>query len=38
MKFKIPETPGNASINRVMIVDLPGLPIDAEVRGQKAYH
>jgi hypothetical protein len=38
MELKIPETPDNASINRVMIVDLPGLPIDEEVRGQKAYH
>ncbi len=38
MEPKIPETPDNASINRVMIVDLPGLPIDEEVQGQKAYH
>ncbi len=38
MELKIPETPENASINRVMIVDLPGLSIDKEVRGQKAYH
>jgi hypothetical protein len=38
MEPQIPETPDNASINRVMIVDLPGLPIDEAVRGRKAYH
>jgi len=34
----IPFTPPHVSVNRVQIVDLPGLPVDAEVRGQKAYH
>lgn len=38
MGVSIPSTPPNASINRVTIVDLPGLPIDVEVRKQKAYH
>jgi len=37
-KPKIPLTPTNASVNRVTIVDLPGIPVDAEVRGRKAYH
>jgi len=32
----IPRTPPHFSVNRVRIVDLPGLPIDAEVRGQRA--
>ncbi len=34
----IPTTPPNASINRVQIVDLPGLPMDDDVRGAQAYH
>jgi hypothetical protein len=29
------ETPPSASINRVQIVDLPGLPLDAAVRGKR---
>ncbi len=35
---KIPYSPPTSSVNRVVIVDLPGLPIDAEVRGKQAYH
>ncbi len=35
---EIPYAPPTSSVNRVVIVDLPGLPIDAEVRGQQAYH
>ncbi len=38
MTVVIPFTPPHVSINRVQIVDLPGLPVDEEVRGQKAYH
>ncbi len=38
LAVSIPETPSNASINRVMVADLPGIPIDAEVKGKKAYH
>ena len=38
MSISIPFTPPTASMNRVRIVDLPGLPIDDEVRGQQAYH
>lgn len=34
----IPWTPPHVSVNRVRIVDLPGLPVDEEVRGQLAYH
>ncbi len=34
----IPLTPPHVSINRVRIVDLPGLPVDAEVRDRLAYH
>lgn len=34
----IPFTPPHVSVNRVRIVDLPGLPLDAEVRAQAAYH
>ncbi|MGC9398020.1 MAG: hypothetical protein ACP5HM_02665 [Anaerolineae bacterium] len=34
----IPDTPAAVSINRVRVVDLPGLPVDAEVRGRAAYH
>jgi len=33
----IPFTPPHVSVNRVKIVDLPGLPVDDEVRGQMAY-
>ncbi len=33
----VPETPLNASVNRITLVDLPGVPVDAEVRGQLAY-
>ena len=34
----IPTLSPHVSVNRVQIADLPGLPIDAEVRGQNAYH
>lgn len=34
----IPRTPPTVSVNRVRIVDLPGLPLDAEVREQQAYN
>lgn len=34
----IPFTPPHVSVNRVRIVDLPGLPVDDGVRGQAAYH
>ncbi len=34
----IPTLSPHVSVNRVQIVDLPGLPMDAEVRGQNAYH
>jgi hypothetical protein len=34
----IPPTPLSASINRIRIVDLPGVPIDTTVRGALAYH
>lgn len=37
MRLPIPFTPSHVSINRVQIVDLPGLPVDREVRGRKAY-
>jgi hypothetical protein len=33
----IPATPPHVSLNLVRIVDLPGMPIDDEVRGQQAY-
>ncbi|MCU0519837.1 MAG: hypothetical protein MUF84_03990 [Anaerolineae bacterium] len=33
-----PRTPSTASINRVVIVDLPGLAVDSTVRGEQAYH
>jgi hypothetical protein len=33
----LPATPPHVSLNRVRIVDLPGLPIDDAVRGQQAY-
>lgn len=33
----IPFTPPHVSLNRVRIVDLPGLPLDDEVRGRTAY-
>ncbi len=32
----IPVTPPHVSVNRVRIEDLPGLPLDEEVRGQQA--
>lgn len=32
----IPVTPPHVSINRIRLVDLPGLPIDDDVRGQRA--
>ena len=35
---RIPTTPPTVSVNRVRIVDLPGLPVDDAVRGQAAYH
>lgn len=35
---RIPTTPPHVSVNRVRIVDLPGLPLDEAVRGQAAYH
>ena len=34
----IPRTPARVSVNRVRVVDLPGIPIDEEARGQQAYH
>ena len=34
----IPPTPRSASINRVRIVDLPGIPTDTAARGALAYH
>jgi hypothetical protein len=36
--ISIPFTPPHVSVNRVKIIDLPGLPVDDEVRGQMAYH
>ena len=36
MSVLIPHTPPHFSVNRVRIVDLPGLPIDDAVRGQRA--
>ncbi len=38
MRHIIPITPPHVSVNRVRIVDLPGLPVDDEVRGQRADH
>jgi hypothetical protein len=38
MTISIPFTPPHVSVNRVKIIDLPGLPVDDEVRGQMAYH
>ncbi len=38
MILSIPVTPPHVSVNRVRLEDLPGLPVDAEVRGQLAYH
>ena len=38
MTISIPFTPPHVSVNRVKIMDLPGLPIDDKVRGQMAYH
>ncbi len=37
MPVAIPFTPPHVSINRVQIMDLPGVAMDAEVRGRKAY-
>lgn len=37
MRLPIPFTPSHVSINRVEIVDLPGLPVDSAVRGRRAY-
>lgn len=34
----IPFTPPHVSVNRVRLVDLPGLPVDEEVRDRLAYH
>lgn len=34
----VPPTPASASINRIRVVDLPGLPVNPEVRGEQAYH
>jgi hypothetical protein len=34
----IPFTPARYSVNRVRIVDLPGIVMDEGVRGQQAYH
>jgi hypothetical protein len=36
--ISIPFTPPHVSVNRVKIIDLPGLPVDDEVRDQMAYH
>lgn len=33
----IPSTPPHVSVNRVRIVDLPGIAVDSEVRGRMAY-
>jgi hypothetical protein len=33
----IPYTPPHVSLNRVRVVDLPGIAVDSEVRGQVAY-
>jgi hypothetical protein len=38
MTISIPFTPPHVSVNRVKIMDLPGLPVDDKVRGQMAYH
>jgi hypothetical protein len=37
-KPAIPFTPSHVSVNRVRVVDLPGVEIDPEVRGRLAYH
>jgi hypothetical protein len=37
MNPSIPTTPSHVSVNRVHVVDLPGLPIDDEVRDRRAY-
>jgi hypothetical protein len=37
MNSPIPITPSHVSVNRVHIVDLPGLPIDDAVRDRQAY-
>ncbi len=34
----IPHASPTVSVNRVRLVDLPGFPVDAGVRGQQAYH
>lgn len=38
MMLNIPTTPPHVSVNRVRIIDLPGLPLDNEVRGRRADH
>ena len=37
MGILIPSTPPHVSVNRVRIVDLPGIAVDGEVRGRMAY-
>ncbi len=37
MGISIPSTPPHVSVNRVRIVDLPGIAVDGEVRGKMAY-
>jgi hypothetical protein len=37
MSRPVPFTPPHVSVNRVQIVDLPGIAIDPQVRGRKAY-
>jgi hypothetical protein len=37
MGIPIPSTPPHVSVNRVRIVDLPGIAVDGEVRGKMAY-
>ena len=37
MSLPIPFSPPHLSVNRVRIVDLPGIPIDSQVRGRQAY-
>jgi hypothetical protein len=36
--ISIPFTPPHVSVNRVKIIDLPGLPVDDEVRSQMACY
>ncbi len=37
MSIPIPFSPPHLSVNRVRIIDLPGIPIDNQVRGRQAY-